>query len=107
MRTRIPALGLRLTILTVFAVFFIAPVLWLILALVPPLGGPGVELCGRGFLPYSPALVIPALLFVGRRGRFWRLGALIWSVSHGMYSHGDRSADASFALSNRSSTLRL
>jgi multiple sugar transport system permease protein len=32
MRTRIPALGVRLTILTVFAVFFIAPVLWLILA---------------------------------------------------------------------------
>ena len=32
MRTRVPALGLRLVILTVFAVFFIAPVLWLILA---------------------------------------------------------------------------
>ena len=32
MGTRIPALGLRLVILTTFAVFFIAPVLWLILA---------------------------------------------------------------------------
>jgi hypothetical protein len=44
------------------------------------------------------------LLFVGRRGRFWRLGALIWSAFHGMSSHGDRSANASFALSNRSSS---
>src|SRR3954464_2399186 len=32
MRTRSPSLGLRLAILTTFAVFFIAPVLWLILA---------------------------------------------------------------------------
>ena len=32
MRIRVPALGLRLAILTAFAVFFIAPVLWLILA---------------------------------------------------------------------------
>ena len=32
MRTRIPALGLRFVILAAFAVFFIAPVLWLILA---------------------------------------------------------------------------
>src|SRR5690242_17338687 len=32
MRARSPALGLRLAILTTFAVFFIAPVLWLILA---------------------------------------------------------------------------
>ena len=29
---RLPALGLRLLILTTFAVFFIAPVLWLVLA---------------------------------------------------------------------------
>ena len=32
MRMRIPALGLRFVILAAFAVFFIAPVLWLILA---------------------------------------------------------------------------
>jgi multiple sugar transport system permease protein len=32
MRTRVPALGLRVVVLTVFAIFFIAPVLWLILA---------------------------------------------------------------------------
>ena len=32
MPTRIPALGLRFVILAAFAVFFIAPVLWLILA---------------------------------------------------------------------------
>ena len=32
MQMRIPALGLRFVILAAFAVFFIAPVLWLILA---------------------------------------------------------------------------
>jgi FAD binding domain len=71
---------------------------WLILALLPPFGGPGLELGGRGLLPHSQPLFILALLL------FWRLGALVWSAFHGMSSHGYWSADASFALSNRRSS---
>jgi hypothetical protein len=41
---------------------------WLILALLPPFGGPGLELGGRGLLPHSQPLFILALLLTNARG---------------------------------------
>jgi hypothetical protein len=42
---------------------------WLILALVPPLGGPGLELEGPGLLPHSqPLLILPCSLSVDEDG---------------------------------------